>query len=265
MKYLTLFTSIALASTAAFFSIVGLASIFSGAFLSVVIMAGTLEFAKLVSASWLHYEWNRVNILIKMYFTFAILILMFITSLGIFGYLSRAHIETTIAIGGTNSLKIETLERRVSNERRRINDSETVLSQLDSSVQTLIDYDRVRGKDGAIAVRESQKEERGSLNETITESFENIESYQTELLPLQKEQLNLEVEVGPLKYVAEIIYGDEASNYYDNAVRWIIFIIILVFDPLAVLLLVVSVGSFKRDRARPSKPLIDETQIMVMK
>ncbi len=265
MKYLTLFTSIALASVAAWFSIVGLATIFSGAFLSVVIMASTLEFAKLVSAAWLHYEWNKINFLVKTYFTVAILVLMFITSLGIFGYLSKAHIETSIAIGGTNTLQIENIERRIGNERRRVNDAETVLAQLDSSVQILIDYDRVRGKDGAIAVRESQKKERDALNETITESFKNIEVYQTELLPLQREQLDLEVEIGPLKYVAEIIYGDRASSYYDNAVRWIIFSIVLVFDPLAIMLLIVSTGAFKRDRERPSNPLVDEAQIMVMK
>jgi len=265
MKYLTLFTSIALASVAAWFSIIGLATIFSGAFISVVIMAGILEFAKLVSAAWLHYEWEKINWLVKIYFTLAILILMFITSLGIFGYLSKAHIEQTISTGGTNELQISTLERQINTQVKRIDDSETVLTQLDTSVQALIDYDRIRGKDGAIAVRESQRVEREGLNDTIDRATSAIEELQIKLLPLQKQKLALEVELGPLKYVSEFIYGDDADQHYDEAVRWVILIIVLVFDPLAIMLLIISTGAFKRDRERPSKPLINETQIMVMK
>ena len=229
-----------------------------------MVMASVLEFAKLVSAAWLHYEWERINYLVRTYFVIAVLILMFITSMGIFGYLSKAHLETSISAGGNNDLQIQMLERRIANEQKSIKDAELVLDQLDSTVQTLIDYDRIRGDTGAIATRESQKEERNSLNETITTAINNIEGLQGELLPLKQQQLELEVEVGPLKYIAELIYGkEEARNNFDNAVRGIIILLVSVFDPLAVMLLIVSTGAFKRDKLQ-IKPLVDENQIMRM-
>lgn len=264
MKWLTLFTAISLAVCAAYFSIVGLMTIFSGAAISIMVMASVLEFAKLVSAAWLHYEWERINYLVRTYFVIAVLILMFITSMGIFGYLSKAHLETSISAGGNNDLQIQMLERRIANEQKSIKDAELVLDQLDSTVQTLIDYDRIRGDTGAIATRESQKEERNSLNETITTAINNIEGLQGELLPLKQQQLELEVEVGPLKYIAELIYGkEEARDNFDNAVRGIIILLVSVFDPLAVMLLIVSTGAFKRDKLQ-IKPLVDENQIMRM-
>ena len=265
MKYLTLATSLALAFVAAWFSIAGLATIFAGAFWGVVIMASILEFAKLVSAAWLHYDWDIVNIITKIYFVFAIVVLMFITSMGIFGYLSKAHIEQTISVGGNNDILIQQLERRIASEERNQNSAENVLASLDRSVQVLIDYDRIRGDDGALAVRESQKEERNSVEQTIQESQRAIEDYQEQLLPLKRTQLELEAEIGPLKYIAEFVYGNDAEDYFDDAVRWIIIIIVLVFDPLAIMLLIVSTGMFKRDNERPSNALVDENQIMVMK
>lgn len=263
-KYLTLVTSIAIAAAAAYFSIMGLATIFSGAFLSVVIMASILEVGKLVTATYLHVQWKELGILIKSYLTTAVIVLMFITSMGIFGYLSKAHIEQSVQIGGTNTLQIETLERQVSNERRKISSNENLLSQLDETVNTLIEYDRIRGPEGALAVREEQAEQRGQINESIEESFQSIENIESKLLPLKRQQLELEVEVGPLKYVAELVYGEEnAEQHFDKAVRWVIILIVIVFDPLAVMLLIVSAAEFKRQQ-KEVKPLIDEGQIMKM-
>jgi len=261
MKYLTLITAISIAAVAAYFSIIGLASIFSGAFLSVVVMAGILEIGKLVAATWLHLEWRDTGWFTRIYLSFAVIVLMFITSMGIFGYLSKAHMEQSVSDGGINELQIQNIERRIENERRTISDAETVLSQLDASVQTLIDFDRIRGDDGAIAVRESQKEERQTLNETIDESYQTIETWQTDLFDLKRDRLALEIEIGPLKYIAELIYGENAENYFDRAVRWVILLIVSVFDPLAVMLLIVSVGRIRN----PEDPLVSETQIMVMR
>ena len=263
MKYLTLLTAISIATVAAYFSIVGLATIFSGAFLSVVIMAGILEVGKLVSAAWLHYEWDRVNYLVRTYFSFTIFVLMFITSMGIFGYLSKAHIEQSVKVGGNNELQITNLERQIGRQQSIITDAETVLSQLDSQVATLIEYDRIRGPSGSIAVRQSQSEERSLLNQTIDDAYVRIDGLQESLTPLKQEQLALEVEVGPLKYIAELVYGDEARTYFDEAVRGVIILIIFVFDPLAIMLLIVSTGMFKRDSEKMN-PLVDEEQIMRM-
>lgn len=264
MKWLTLFTSLLLASSAAYFSIVGLMTIFAGAAFAVMIMASVLEFAKLVSAAWLHYEWDRINNLVRAYFIFAVLILMFITSMGIFGYLSKAHIDQTIQVGGNNELKIEMLERRIQRQQSIIDDSEKVVAQLDEAVETLQEYDRIRGPDGAISVRASQAEERATLNETIETSYNVIENLQTELLPLKKQQISLEAEIGPLKYIAELVYGEEnAKDNFDAAVRGIIILLVCVFDPLAVMLLIVSTGAFKRDQLKIN-PLVNEDQIMRM-
>ena len=176
---------------------------------------------------------------------------MVITSLGIFGFLSKAHLEHSISTGGTNELRIANLERQIGNQQRVITDSEKVLGQLDQTVQVLLDADRIRGRSGALATRKGQAEERSTLNESINSAYARIEQYQTELTPLQQESLAIEVEVGPLKYIAELIYGDEAEDYFDEAVRIVILLLIFTFDPLAiVLLLAANQGLMSRKKER---------------
>ena len=165
---------------------------------------------------------------------------MVITSLGIFGFLSKAHLEHSISTGGTNELRISNLERQIGNQQRIITDSEKVLGQLDQTVQVLLDADRIRGRSGALATRKGQLEERTALNQDISDAYSLIEEYQTELSPLQQEKLAIEVEVGPLKYIAELIYGDEAEDYFDEAVRIVILLLIFTFDPLAIVLLLAA-------------------------
>ena len=245
MRYLTLITALAIATVAAWYSILGLIAIFSGAVLAIAIMGGVLEVGKLVTATWLHRNWSKAPLLMKSYLTSAVVLLMVVTSLGIFGFLSKAHLETTISSGGNNELKIENLERQMGNEQRKIGDAELVMAQLDSQVQKLLDYDRVRGKDGAIAVRKSQAEERASLNEDINTSYASIEALQDKLLPIRQSQIELEVEVGPLKYIAELIYGDNAVDYFDESVRWVIILLIITFDPLAIVLLLAASMGFR--------------------
>ena len=165
---------------------------------------------------------------------------MVITSLGIFGFLSKAHLEHSISTGGTNELRISNLERQIGNQQRIITDSEKVLGQLDQTVQVLLDADRIRGRSGALATRKDQAEERDVLNQSINDAYGVIEQYQAELSPLQQEKLAIEVEVGPLKYIAELIYGDEAEDYFDEAVRIVILLLIFTFDPLAIVLLLAA-------------------------
>jgi hypothetical protein len=136
------------------------------------------------------------------------------------------------------------LERQIARQQSIISDSETVLSQLDSQVQTLIDYDRIRGRNGSIATRQAQAEERQMLNENIDAAYIRIEELQTELTPIQQEKLAIEVEVGPLKYIAELIYGDKAEDMFDEAVRFVIIMLIVTFDPLAVVLLLAATQGF---------------------
>ena len=119
------------------------------------------------------------------------------------------------------------------------------MAQLDSQVQKLLDYDRLRGPDGAMAVRKGQAEERASLNDDINASYASIEALQDKLLPVRQAQIEMEVEVGPLKYIAELIYGDQAVDYFDESVRWVIILLIITFDPLAIVLLLAASMGFR--------------------
>tara|TARA_S200002703_G_C3765122_1_gene235528 strand:+ start:175 stop:1221 length:1047 start_codon:yes stop_codon:yes gene_type:complete len=261
MGLLTLVMALAISGVAAWYSIAGLIAIFSGATTAIIIMGGVLEAGKLVTASWLYRNWKQVPFLLKSYLTSAVVVLMFITSMGIFGFLSKAHLEHSISVGGTNELQITNLERQIARQEAIIGDSETVLTQLDQQVETLIEYDRIRGPSGSIAVRQSQQEERDLLNRTIDAAYSRIESIQEELTPLQQEKLAIEVEVGPLKYIAELIYGDQARDFFDEAVRWVILLIVFVFDPLAVLLLIAA--NMTLTQPKSPKPLRETEAVVV--
>ena len=250
---LTLLVGLAISVVAAWYSIVGLMAIFAAAKIPIAIMGAVLEVGKLLTASWLYQYWDKTNTLLKSYFTIAVVVLMFITSMGIFGFLSKAHMDQTLTVGD-NSLLIERIDRKIDREKVKITDAETVVAQLDKTVQVLIDYDRIRGESGAIAVRESQNEERASLSNIIDQAYSKIDTLSVEKLELDKEQLELEAEVGPIKYIAAFIYGDELDKtLLERAVRWIIITIIFVFDPLAVLLIVAANMTFKEVMNRPKK------------
>ena len=256
MKWLTLFTSLTLASCAAYFSIIGLMTIFSGAAISIAVMASVLEFGKIVSAAWLHYEWDRINNLVRTYFTTAVLVLMLITSMGIFGFLSKAHIDSAL-VSDSYSLEASIIDTRIEAEQSKLNAAQDRIKGLDYVLETSRPEDRnyVNGR---------QEEERNNLAITIDKAVENIVKYNEQKLPIQRKQLEQESELGPVKYIADMIYGSEAEEFYDNAVRWVILTIIFVFDPLAIMLLIVSTAAFKRERETPAKPLVDEGQIMNM-
>jgi hypothetical protein len=247
MSYLILLVAIAISGVAAWYSIAGLMAIFSAASISIAVMGSVLEVGKLVTAFWLYQNWRTVPFLLKTYLTIAVVTLMLITSMGIFGYLSKAHIDQTLG-NGDNTIQIVELESQISNEQRRIDDAKLVTSQLDAAVQTLIKFDRIRGKDGAISVRESQLVERAALSGIISEASERIKQLRTSKNELAKEQLKFEAEVGPIRYVAEFIYGETNQQILEKAVRWVIITIIFVFDPLAVLLLIAANMSLSKPK-----------------
>jgi hypothetical protein len=242
---LTLLSALSIAGIAAWFSIAGLVAIFAASPLSITIMAGALEVGKLITASWLYRNWRATGFLLKTYLTIAVIVLMLITSMGIFGYLSKAHLDQN-ASANSNSLQIQQLERQIGVQERTIRDAELVTEQLDTTVQTLIEYDRIRGPTGAIATRESQAEERAQLNAAITGALAEIDVLQEKLLPLQQEKLEVELKVGPLKYVSELIYGESAETEIDRAVRLFILLLVFVFDPLAIMLVIAANKSLMR-------------------
>ena len=262
IHHLVLMMGLMLTCVGGYFSIVGLATIFAGAFWSVVTMATALELSKVVAASWIYRSWSIAPVLIRVYMIQSIIVLVFITSLGIFGYLSKAHVEQTINQGGNNEIRIEALQRRIDRQSSIINDSQLVLGQLDDAVSILQEYDRIRGPEGAIAVRQSQAEERMALNETISQAYDAIEQINQDLLPLKQKQISLEAEIGPLKYIAELIYGkDSAAEYFDVAVRWIIILLVCVFDPLAIVM-IISGNVGLSQRKNPQIKMMTEKEIL---
>ena len=257
INHLVLMMGLLLTCVGGYFSIVGLATIFAGAFWSVVVMATALETSKVVAASWIYRQWSIASLLIRSYMVAAVVTLVLITSMGIFGYLSKAHVEQTINQGGNNELQIESLQRRIDRQNDIIADSQLVLGQLDEAVSILQEYDRIRGPEGAIAVRKNQQEERDALNTTINEAYDSINELTDQLAPLRRQALALEAEIGPLKYIAELIYGeDRAADYFDTAVRWIIILLVSVFDPLAIVMIIA--GNVGLTQSREPKMMTKE-------
>lgn len=219
-------------AVAGYFSILGLMAIFPGSPLAVAAMGGSLELAKLVTASWVYRNWKTANKLLKSYFIIAIAVLSFITSMGVFGYLSKSHIENT-TVGSSTSLQITQLESQKAAAERRLKNAQTSLDTLDrlTTGENILDANFIRNR---------QKRERSTLNKEIEQATTDIQNIETNLIPLKTETLKLEAEVGPIKYVAELFYGSGDDATIDKAVRMMIIVLIFVFDPLAILLVVAT-------------------------
>lgn len=237
MTFLLLFSGAFISAVAAYFSIAGLVAIFPGSVIAVATMGVALELGKLVSASWIYRSWNKVNLLIKSYFISAVIVLSFITSIGIFGYLTKAHIEGTQGLDNTSS-QVEFLDSQIETEQQRIEAGRNSLKQLDVVVNTLSAGQNTTER--AIAVRSSQRRERTALNAEIAEATKALQTLKQERLSLTADQRKLEVEVGPIKYVAQLVYGTDDISTIDKAVRLLTLLLIFVFDPLAILMLVAA-------------------------
>lgn len=239
MSYLLFLTAIALSSIAAFYAVIGLMSIFAASAIPIAIMGGTLEAAKLVVASWLYRNWKEVPALLKVYFTTALVILMLLTSMGIFGYLSKAHLDQAVPTGDVVS-KLELIDQKIKTQRENIDAARKAITQMDAQVdQTLSRTTDDRGAERAVQIRRNQARERNQLLGEIQKSQEEIARLNNERAPIAAEVRKVEAEVGPIKYIAALIYGDNpGQDLLEKAVRWVIIMIVLVFDPLAVLMLI---------------------------
>ena len=237
LTLITFISAISISLIAAGYSILGLATLFAGAYVPIIAMGSALEVGKLVAASWLYHNWRRsIPKSLKTYLFSSIIILIFITSIGIFGFLSKAHLDQVKPTAG-NTEQIELIDKKIKQEEKIIERAEKTLAQLDKALDVYIDKEYVsRG----LKERNKQKEERDLLNKSIDEAMAKIADLNNSKSSINIEQLKLEADVGPLKYVAELIYGDNAKDHFDSAVRIIILILIFVFDPLAVLLLIAA-------------------------
>jgi hypothetical protein len=246
INYLALLSAIFISAVAAYYSIVGLVAIFSAAAIPIIIMGSALEFSKLVAASWVYDNWDIAPRVVRYYLVGAVILLMFITSMGIFGFLSKAHMDQTLG-ANTNTIVIKNLQREIESEEKNIGNNQTSLDTLDRLVSSADPKD-------ANILRIRQKKEREAISTNIRTSNNKIKDLNTELAPLLKENASFTAEVGPIKYIADLVYGEDSNKYLDNAIRWVIIIIVMVFDPLAVILLIAAnIGLNKK----PEKPVVE--------
>jgi len=236
--YIILFTALLLSAVAAYYSIAGLTAIFAAAVIPVIIMGATLELGKVVATVWLHNNWKRINWAFKTYLIPAIIFLMLLTSMGIFGFLSKAHSDQSLVSGDAMS-KVAIFDEKIATEKENIAQAKKALEQMNAQVDQMLGRsDTERGAERAVSIRKNQAKERAALQAEITKSQKIIQQLQEERAPLAAEFRKVEAEVGPIKYIAALLYGDNPDqNILERAVRWVIILIVVVFDPLALCLI----------------------------
>ena len=249
LSWLMLLVALSLSVIAAFYSIAGLAAIFAAAVIPIVIMGSILEIAKLTVTVWLHEYWDRCRWLMKVYLVPAVVLLAFITSMGIFGFLSKAHSDQSM-VSGDVLAKIAIYDEKIKIEKDTIDANRKALKQLDEAVdQVMARSTDEKGADKAVAIRRSQQRDRTQLLGEIAKSQQRITALNEERAPIAAEVRKVEAEVGPIKYIAALVYGDNPdANILERAVRWVIIILVIVFDPLAIMMLLASTESFKWER-----------------
>jgi hypothetical protein len=253
--YLTFLAAILLSGIAAYYSVIGLASIFVGAFWPVVFMGSSLEFAKVVTTSWLYKNWKNCPMLLKVYLTCAVVTLMIITSMGIFGYLSKSHLEQSTMIAPLVE-KVTVYEEKIKVIQSQIDRNNKNLSQYDEAVDQIMGRSKdERGAERANQIRKAQQKDRERIIAETKGYQKEIQTLTEEKLPLSLEVGKAESELGPIKYVAELIYGSSERDIIDKAVRLVIILIMLVFDPLAVLLLIAGNMTLEQVEKKKKGPL----------
>jgi hypothetical protein len=248
--YLTLFTALILSVSAAVYSILGLTAIFAAAFWPIVILGGSLEFGKIVTTLWLHKYWKQAQIQYKIYLCSAVAILMLLTSMGVFGFLSKAHLDQTVPAGDI-SAQVQIFDDKIKTQQDNIKTARAALTQMDSQVDQLLGRSSdERGAERAVQIRRNQARERTALQADISRAQNEITKLQEQRAPIASQARVLEAEVGPVKYIAALVYGDNPdANVLEKAVRWVIILIVVVFDPLAITLLLAATKTFEWERA----------------
>jgi hypothetical protein len=252
LTYLMFFVALCLSAVAAFYSIVGLTAVFAAAVLPIVLMGSILEVAKLTVTVWLHEYWDRARWLMKIYLCVAVVVLMLITSMGIFGFLSKAHSDQGMVSGDVQA-KISIYDEKIKTAKENIDANRKSLKQMDEAVDQVMGRSTdEKGADKAVQIRRSQQKERARLLAEIETEQKKITALNEERAPIAAEVRKVEAEVGPIKYIASLIYGDNPdANLLERAVRWVIILLVTVFDPLAVMMLLAATESRKWIREKP--------------
>jgi hypothetical protein len=247
--YLTLFTALIISLSAAVYSILGLTAIFAAAFWPIVILGGSLEFGKIITTLWLHKYWEQAEIQYKVYLCSAVVILMLLTSMGVFGFLSKAHLDQAVPSGDIQA-QVQIFDDKIQTQKDNIKTARAALTQMDTAVdQTMGRSNDEKGADKAVAIRRSQARERTALQNDIAKAQTEITKLQEQRAPVASQARQVEAEVGPIKYIAALIYGDNPdANVLEHAVRWVIILIVIVFDPLALTLLLAATKTLEWER-----------------
>ena len=260
LSTLALVTALTLSAIAAWYSVVGLTAIFAAAVIPIIIMGASLEIAKVVTTVWLHRYWDKCRWMMKTYLTVAVLTLALVTSMGIFGFLSKAHMDQGIPTGDVAAQiqlfdeKINIQKELISSERQNIEAARKTLSQMDAQLTARLDRgDSEASVERAVQIRAQQRRERAALNSEIGAAQKRIEASNQEIqklnlekAPIASKYRQIEAEVGPIKYIAALIYGDNPDTAtLERAVRWVIILLIFVFDPLALMLVIAAISSYK--------------------
>jgi hypothetical protein len=260
MTYILLITALALSAIAATYAVIGLTAIFAASATSIMVMGGTLEAAKLVVASWLYRNWKEIPTLLKAYFTSALVILMLLTSMGIFGYLSKAHLDQAVPTSDLVA-KVSFIDEQILNQRENIDAARKTITQLDRQVEETLNRttdatDNV-AVNRSVTIRRAQARERQALAEEIKKAQEEISRLNTERQPIAQQVRQVEAEVGPIKYIAALVYGNDLNqDLLETAVRWVIILIVIVFDPLAVLMLIAWNREVNRESLAAPLPIL---------
>jgi hypothetical protein len=244
INYIALAIALALSVVSGYYSIVGLATIFASAFYPVVFMGCVLEAGKLITASWLYNNWSVAPRLLKYYLTSAVIILMFITSMGIFGFLSKAHIDQSVNLTTGVADQVKIISSKIDYQKEAIDDVDKQIKQIDNAISKLTERGQAQT---SLKASDQQRKNRDVLVKKKEELVKNIAILTQERIKYESEYKRQEAEVGPLKYIAELVYDRADSNQLEKAVRFVIIILVCVFDPLAVVLLIAAnVGILQR-------------------
>lgn len=249
LKVLVGLSAIIIAGCAAYFSVTGLGVLFAGASTSVMVMAGALEFAKLVAATYLKQVWDEIRGFNKWYLTISVAVLMVITSAGIFGYLSNAF--------QAQSLKLQVVDREIEVHKTKIDQNTTQITQLSTQIT---EFNTNQGKilDGGkvnsrlIRSIDNRDREISKINDKISKLQSENASETEKINEIKLKNLDLEKEVGGFRFVAEA-FGVELKN----VVKFFIFLIVIVFDPLAIALIIAFNGLIS-DKKRKQKEVLTE-------
>ena len=227
----------------------GLIAIYPAAVIPIIVMGVVLGLGKITGTVWLKQNWTYAPWFLRAYILPAVIVLMIITSLGVFGFLSKAHSDQSLVSGDVQS-KILVYDTKIQTAKENIDANRKALKQMDEAVDQVMGRSSdEKGADKAVAVRRSQQKERARLQSEIAAEQKAIASLNEEAAPIRAEVRKVEAEVGPIKYIAHLLYGENPdANILEKAVIWVTVLIVIVLDPLAVILLLASQFSFQRFR-----------------